>query len=293
MRVNGINRHIVKFGKIYEKLCGKWADYNLCVSENFKQDLQEDIGITRPIHVLYDRATPKFDRLPIEQRHELFNKLWTEANKLTEESLGKVSEKNNRDLLLFSSTSYTPDEDFNLVVEALEDLNQKLVSQGDDYTGPGVHLVVTGKGPLKAQFEEKFEQCNQNLKYVHIETMWLEIEDYPKLVGSADLGVCLHYSSSGVDLPMKVVDMFSARLGCLAINYKSISELVKDGQNGQIFIDKQQLCEQLYDVLSEFKDGKSIKLEQWRKNLDNNFCQQKWGEHWTQAVYENIIKQEA
>jgi beta-1,4-mannosyltransferase len=63
----------------------------------------------------------------------------------------------------------------------------------------------------------------------------LEIDDYPKIVAASDLGICLHYSSSGLDLPMKVVDMFSARLPCLAYNYLCINELVEKDVNGDVF----------------------------------------------------------
>jgi beta-1,4-mannosyltransferase len=88
---------------------------------------------------------------------------------------------------------------------------------------------------------------------VNIRQAWLAVDDYPKIVATADLGVCLHFSSSGFDLPMKVVDMFSAQLPCLAIGgYPSIKELVKDDGtrvnfdrnysiNGMIFKDAQEL----------------------------------------------------
>jgi beta-1,4-mannosyltransferase len=73
-------------------------------------------------------------------------------------------------------------------------------------------------------FEQRNTQAWEGM--INIKTVWLDVDDYPKIVASADLGVCLHFSSSGYDLPMKVVDMFSAKLPCLAYNYLCIEELV-------------------------------------------------------------------
>lgn len=110
--------------------------------------------------------------------------------------------KDDRPLLIVSSTSWTPDEDFSLLLRAL-----------DIYETRGtrdIMLVITGRGALRAPFEILISKR----KYAKIRAscVWLHIDDYPLLLGSADVGVCMHSSSSGVDLPMKIVDMFGA--GC-------------------------------------------------------------------------------
>lgn len=70
LAVNRVNRCFVRLARIYEKWMGRMWDFNLCVSENFKEDLTTNFLITQPIHVLYDRPSEKFvrGRLPIEVR---------------------------------------------------------------------------------------------------------------------------------------------------------------------------------------------------------------------------------
>ena len=63
-------------------------------------------------------------------------------------------------------------------------------------------ILVTGKGPQREHYQRQMARLP--LQHVAFRTLWLEAQDYPLLLGSADLGISLHTSSSGLDLPMKV-----------------------------------------------------------------------------------------
>ena len=53
---------------------------------------------------------------------------------------------------------------------------------------PAVLIVVTGKAPQRAHYERRLRGLD--LRRVAFRTVWLSAEDYPRLLGSADLGVC-------------------------------------------------------------------------------------------------------
>ena len=67
---------------------------------------------------------------------------------------------------------------------------------------PDLLCIITGKGPLKEFYQDLIQA--EEWKHVTFLMPWLEPDDYAKILASADFGVCLHTSSSGLDLPMKV-----------------------------------------------------------------------------------------
>lgn len=92
------------------------------------------------------------------------------------------------------------------------------ITEGNIRKLPKLICFITGKGPLKQYYLNKIQ--GYQWKNVRIITPWLEANDYPLLLASADLGVCLHKSSSGLDLPMKVVDMFGCGLPVCAYDFE-------------------------------------------------------------------------
>ncbi|XP_076839363.1 chitobiosyldiphosphodolichol beta-mannosyltransferase [Brachyhypopomus gauderio] len=286
---HGERHPIVKAAKWYESVFGRLSDYNLCVTNAMRHDLLKNWNIKAT--TIYDKPPLIFREAPLKLRHELFVKISsaypqfkacseiskenTELTAFTERSTktGEVRLCAGRPALLLSSTSWTEDEDFSILLKALEDY-EGFVKESQHL--PSVVCVITGKGPQKEYYKKLID--SKDFKHVKICTPWLEAEDYPVLLGSADLGVCLHKSSSGLDLPMKVVDMFGCCLPVCAINFQCLDELVKHEENGLVFTDSSELAEQLKMLLCEFPKEHG-KLRHFRQNLREG-GQQRWDENW-------------
>jgi beta-1,4-mannosyltransferase len=151
-------------------------------------------------------------------------------------------------------TSWTEDEDFDVVIDAVLRLEQRI--RGWEAQGPGrrfsdIVILVTGDGRRRAAFERRF--AGLPARRVHLRARWLEPEDYPRVVGSADLGLCLHRSSSGLDIPMKVADLFGAGVPVLALDYGAcLAERVRHGDNGLLFSTAEQLAGILFDLFESY-----------------------------------------
>lgn len=270
---------VVRIAKWIEHFFGRLSDGNLCVTLAMKDWLKREWDIDAS--VLYDRAPQSFHRASLEEKHALFSKLPIE-NVFTEKSSdGCIHELPNRPALLVSSTSWTPDEDFSILLSALKTCDARF----EGNAGLRVVCIVTGVGPLREYYETLFHQLQ--LRHTAIYTLWLEYADYPVLLGSADLGVCLHTSSSGLDLPMKVVDMFGAGLPVCAAGFPCIGELVKDETNGLVFANEEQLADQLWKLLKEFPKNQ-MELNKLRSGVVE-FQKLRWEDNWRECAKPVIL----
>lgn len=325
-------RHPIKlFAEIYEKIMAPRARGNLCVTNAMQEYLITNFNIERElISPLYDRPPEFFHPTNVESMHDLMIRLQGEFVSQCPELMKKmcgttskdVNEKNqtctntlftkvktidgverictrsDRPALVISSTSWTPDEDFSILLEALITFDASI--QNGTFTSNNnggrkcwgkshVVVVVTGKGPQKEMYEKKMKEMK--LKYVTVMTLWLESSDYPLLLGCADLGVSLHTSTSGLDLPMKILDMFGCEVPACAIGFDCLDELVQDGVNGCIFNTSDELARQMFKLLNVDRcshDDHRIQgeLSLYRNNIKG---MARWRENWKVQAHDIIM----
>jgi len=226
-------KFLVFGAKAYEKFCSSMADGHLCVTRALSEWLENEFRIHST--VLYDCPHSEFKRLDAADKLQTRCRLPLNAPWLQDEATA----------LLVSATSWTADEDFEMLL-------QGLVLYAEAGRGPRLVTIITGKGPLKAHYETRVRQLEPEFaNRVCVQTAWLSNDDYPRLLGSANLGISMHTSTSGLDLPMKIVDYFGAGLPVLAADFACISELVKKS-NGRVFSSSTEFARELESLLSNF-----------------------------------------
>ncbi|KAF9185876.1 hypothetical protein BGZ51_002362 [Haplosporangium sp. Z 767] len=309
---------LTKLVSLYERFWGYKATIHISVSRAMARELLYKYEKRGKVTTLYDRAPESFRQLDTEEIHDFLSELKLEklvkeqslnssflptmsANQtlLTERKTasGPVAFRADRPLLIVSSTSWTADEDFQLLLDAAKQYDDlaKLentpahakVSNGKSKADlyPKLLFVITGKGPLKQHYEEVISKMAlENVVFV---TTWLRPEDYPLLLGSADLGVSLHTSTSGVDLPMKVVDMFGCGLPVCAFNYPALSELVQAKVNGLVFENANELKSQFVQLFKGFpldQPESQQQLQAMRNHIKGSFQTTRWENNWNSTL---------
>lgn len=293
-----------KLAKAYEFKLAPFVDGHLTVTSAMKYYLLQSTEIRvatnsndTSMRVLYDCPPSMFKVLNTKAQHAILSKLHSDLVSATPRSwqlqeLDSTHEtmltmksgdsnyeiRHGRPALVTSSTSWTPDEDFGLLLDAVVTLNDRIVQQESTLK---VMVVVTGKGPQKAMYEEKMSQLK--LTAVAIKTAWLEPGDYPKLLGCADVAVSLHTSTSGLDLPMKILDSYGCHVPVCARDFDCLPELVQDKHNGRIFQTESELADQLWELLEPLTkqpDAAPHKFGNLSQYSDNLQGRRRWQDNW-------------
>ncbi|RAL03676.1 chitobiosyldiphosphodolichol beta-1,4 mannosyltransferase [Aspergillus ibericus CBS 121593] len=243
---------LVRLSKWYEKIFCQYATAHLCVTNAMAVVLKEEFALKAPILPLHDRPADHFQPILDDRTRKDYLLSLSET-----ESVGSliVSDKVR---ILVSSTSWTADEDFSLLIEALCQYSAMAETSPDL---PSILAIITGRGPQRDMYLKQIADLDQagKLKKVTIRTAWLSMEDYARLLASA----------------MKVVDMFGAGLPVVGWNrFEAWPELVTEGRNGRGFGSAEELVKHLVELFAD-----PDKLEKLRAGAQEE-SSRRWDGEW-------------
>jgi glycosyltransferase involved in cell wall biosynthesis len=272
----GKQHPIARGVRVWERALGRRADAHLCVSRAMADQLTDSFGIRDP-QVLYDRPMPRFSPVPDRERRARLQSL---LRRYLPDSL-----EGGLPACLVCPTSWSDDDDLPLLIEALVAFDRRLCD--GDAGGAPVCVLLTGRGPGRAGFADRIR--NLTLHRVRIEAVWVSAEDYPELLACADLGVCVHRSASGVDLPMKIVDLIGAGTPVCALDYgPCLSEQVRDGDGAVFFSDADELARRLAELFADFPE-KTPNLDRLREAICGERSRTpKWQADWS-AIADPVL----
>jgi beta-1,4-mannosyltransferase len=256
---------LVRAARAYERFFGRRLHAHVCVSQEMRHRLERDFGITGAA-VLYDRPLSIEPQLPRDARPALAARV-LKANGIAYDPAMA---------LVVAPTSWTADEDVWLLFETLKTWDAIAARQ----SLPRLLLLVTGRGPQRGAFEQRMSAYR--FAHAELRTAFFGPQEYHDVLRAADLGVCLHRSASGADLPMKMVDFAGANLPACAYDYgPCLREQVEPGRTARLFTDGPELARQMADLLAGFPHA--AHLDRMRDAIAAS-RRETWFEAWTRAA---------
>jgi glycosyltransferase involved in cell wall biosynthesis len=268
----------VRLTRFFERAFGRLAEHHLCVSRAMRQELAERWGILDAV-VLYDRPAAHFEKMTAGARPAALRRLLAEYVPGAE----LWRDDSQRPACLVCPTSWSDDEDLSLLLDALVHLDRRIREDTavTNLEFPNLLVLITGRGPLRECFEARI--AGLSLRHMQICTTWISARDYPRMLAASDIGLCFHRSASGVDLPIKLADMFGVGLPVCAFDYgPCLAERLVHGDNGLTHTGSQQLADQLYELFAGFPE-KTPTLDQLRRGVEEGDVSG-WLEGWRNAA---------
>lgn len=271
----GADHFVVRMVSAVEGWIGRHADFNLCVSRAMADHMEQRHGISGA-RVLHDRPIAVAPRLDDERRFQVIGEAMT--------ALGHAAPSPDeiaRSVVAVSPTSWSADEDMGMLLDGLHRYVE-VWRRTMPVARPTVPILLfaTGLGPLRSAFEERARSLAG--AEIQIITGWLPATLYRDLLRAADIGISMHRSASGLDIPIKLLDMIGAELPPIAFDFGvCLDEVLPDPIRAMGFDDADTLASRLTSIAGA--PDKARVLDRLRAQLAVG-RKATWMEEWSRVV---------